>query len=131
MAHRRRLKLHFRLCADIPKNGCSPRRRGPRVEICSGEGSSFSSPVRSSDCSEVPNSLPDLECKSRTRSRSGNRCGLHSSPSSVCCGRSPNCVRGEREGPRPFCLNRGDVGPSNSVKDDPVPSRLGHHHLQS
>ncbi|KAH0981395.1 hypothetical protein GBA52_008572 [Prunus armeniaca] len=42
----------------------------------------------------------------------GNRCGLHSGPSSIGCRRSPNCVRGEREGPRPFCLNRGDAGPS-------------------
>ncbi|CAB4298769.1 unnamed protein product [Prunus armeniaca] len=113
MAHRHRLKLRFRLCADIPKNDCSPWRRGARgIEICYGEGSSFDSPVRSFDCSKVPNSLLDHECKSRTQSRSSNRCGLHSGPSSIGCRRSPNCVRGEREGPRPFCLNRGDAGPS-------------------
>ncbi|CAL9001701.1 unnamed protein product [Prunus brigantina] len=126
------LKLRFRLCADIPKNGCSPKRRGARgIEICSSEDSSFGSPVRSSDCFEVPNSLPNCECKSRTRSRSVNRCGLHSGSSSIHCGRSLYCVRREREGPKPFRLNRDDAGPSNSIRDDPRPSHLGHRHLHS
>ncbi|CAB4264422.1 unnamed protein product [Prunus armeniaca] len=127
-----RLKLRFHFCADIPKNGCSPRRRGIRgIEIYSGEDSSFDSPVRSFDSSEVPKLLPDRECKSKTRSRSGNRCGLHFGPSSIRYGCSSNCVRGEREGPRPFCLNKGDAGPSKSMRDDPGPSQLGHHQLHS
>ncbi|KAL6284851.1 hypothetical protein ACE6H2_015780 [Prunus campanulata] len=122
MAHKRRLKLRFRLCADIPNNGCSPKRRGARgIEIRSGGGSS----------SGLPNSLPSRECKSRTRLRSDNICGFHSGSPSIHCGHSPNCVRREREGPKPSRLNRGDAGPSYSMRDDPRPSHFGHRHLHS
>ncbi|PQM35979.1 hypothetical protein Pyn_38924 [Prunus yedoensis var. nudiflora] len=101
------------------------------IEIRSGGGSSSGSPMRSFDCSKVPNSLPSCECKSRTRSRSDNKCGFHSGSPSVHCGHSPDCVRRERECLKPSRLNRGDAGTSYSMRDDPGPLGFGHRHLHS
>lgn len=132
MAHKCRLKLHFRLCSEIPKNGWSPKRGGAiGIEIRYGGGSLLGSLVRLFDHSEVPNSLSSHECKSNTRSTSDNRCILHSSALSIRCGHSPDCVRKEKEGPRPSCLNRGDAGSSYLMRDDPRPSRFKHCHMHS
>ncbi|CAL8091941.1 unnamed protein product [Prunus armeniaca] len=85
MAYRRKLKLHFRFCADVPKKGDSLRRRtsslsrressqrdskSPNgiIEICS-QDSSVDSSVNVSDYSAVPDSLRG------SRSRSGDARG--------------------------------------------------------
>lgn len=121
MAHKCRLKLHFHRYSDIPKKGCSSKKWSVRViETRSGWGSSSSSPIWSSDCSELPNSLPNYEWKSRTRLRFDNICGPCSHTLSVCCRHSSDHDRNEKGDPSPFCLTRDDFDPSYLIRDDLV-----------
>ncbi|KAM2803683.1 hypothetical protein PS2_046843 [Malus domestica] len=69
MANNRKVKLHFRLYADVPKKRSSRRgSRGSRNVIELGSNSSSRSPRRASYSSEVPNTFRESSYRSRTRS---------------------------------------------------------------
>lgn len=121
MAHNCRLKLHFHLYSDIPKKSCSSKKISVRViETHSGWGSSSSSPVWSSDCSKLPNSLPNYEWKSMTRLRLDNICGPRSRTLSVCCRHSSDHNKNEKGDPSPFHLTKDNFSPSYLVRDNLV-----------
>ncbi|KAM1483219.1 hypothetical protein ACFXTO_035431 [Malus domestica] len=74
MANNRKVKLHFRLYADVPKKRSS--RRGSRNVIELGSNSSSRSPGRASYSYEVPNTF--CESSYRSRTRSGGKQALNS-----------------------------------------------------
>ncbi|KAL6289443.1 hypothetical protein ACE6H2_006953 [Prunus campanulata] len=109
MAHKHKMKLHFRLCVDVPKKGNSPRRRSssllrresPKqgskspnniIEICS-QDSSSNSPTNVSDSSAVPDTFRGYMSRSGD-ARGGGKATLKGSTSSA---DYPCCVRRARD----------------------------------
>lgn len=65
------MKFHFWLCADVPKKGSSPTRRGSKgfkkvIELCSSSSSRF--PGKASRSFEVPNTFRESMYQSQARS---------------------------------------------------------------